>query len=172
MVKCTHALFNFLFPQRCLQCGNILTADDRYRVCRDCMTMVRPRPVRLCPRCGDALKSGESRHHGCRIALVSGPAFDQPYALFDYTPLLRLIVHRHKYDRDRDMVRLLAERMADLPLPKVPYDYVFPVPLHTAKRRHRGFNQAVDWAHLLVRLRGLGDRVDVIALCRAGDNGS
>jgi ComF family protein len=53
------------------------------------------------------------------------------------------MIRRHKYGRDQSLTHALAECISDpLPLANGDYDVVVPVPLHLARLRWRGFNQA------------------------------
>jgi ComF family protein len=76
---------------------------------------------------------------------------DRGRAIGLYDGALREIIHAFKYQRRRSIGRALAARMrvagADLLRDA---DIAVPVPLHAARRRQRGFNQAADLA------RGLG----------------
>ncbi len=78
-------------------------------------------------------------------------AIDRTRAIGGYDGALRAILHALKYEGRRSLARPLgammrhrgAEVLADAAC-------VVPVPLHSSRRRHRGFNQAADLA------RGLG----------------
>jgi ComF family protein len=53
------------------------------------------------------------------------------------------MIRRHKYGRDQSLTHALAECLGEpMPLEENDYDLVIPVPLHHARLRWRGFNQA------------------------------
>jgi ComF family protein len=75
---------------------------------------------------------------------------DRARAIGEYDGALRAIVHALKYEGRRSVARPLAalmrQRGADL---LAAADCAVPVPLHPARRRERGFNQAADLARHL-----------------------
>lgn len=73
--------------------------------------------------------------------------------------VVREYLHRFKYGKER-FLRLpladwLAEALQDERLRTPPLDAVAPVPLHSARQRERGFNQAELLAELLAARAGL-----------------
>jgi ComF family protein len=83
-----------------------------------------------------------------------------------YEGALRAIVHALKYGGCRSIAPALGRLMRDAGADLLTHDTVIvPVPLHAAKKRRRGFNQADDLA------RHLGPRV-VPALSRVRHTGS
>jgi ComF family protein len=78
-------------------------------------------------------------------------AVDRARAVGAYDGVLREIIHALKYDGRRSVAaplgRLMASQASDL---LAGADLAVPVPLHRARQRQRGFNQADDLA------RGLG----------------
>lgn len=78
---------------------------------------------------------------------------------------LRTVLYRYKYDRDLAAVGPLAALLdARCPLALGGYDLVVPVPLHLARLRWRGFNQAQLLIAPLARRHGV--RCDAFALER------
>jgi ComF family protein len=75
---------------------------------------------------------------------------DRARAIGEYDGALKAIVHALKYEARRSLARPLAALMqhrgADL---VAAADCAVPVPLHPARRRERGFNQAADLARHL-----------------------
>lgn len=76
-------------------------------------------------------------------------------ALFRLTPPLHALIHGFKYRQQPRHLRFLAAWLrwrtlwtADL---AQTYDAIVPVPLHPARRRDRGYNQAELWARCLGR---------------------
>jgi ComF family protein len=96
-------------------------------------------------------------------------------AIGAYEGTLRAIVHALKYHRRRSIAAPLALRMrrhgADV---LAGMDVVVPVPLHRARRRERGFNQAAELArhlglpvcHALQRTRATLSQTDLPAARR------
>ena len=103
----------------------------------------------VCPRCWDAVVPLTPL--GCcsvppHIALAS--------AIGPYEDSLKNIIHALKYEQRRSIARGLAQRMRAAGGEVLQgADVVVPVPLHRARERERGFNQAHEFArHLGVRM--------------------
>jgi ComF family protein len=99
-------------------------------------------------------------------------------AIGGYEGVLRAIVHALKYDGRRSLAAPLAERMRERGN-WVLQDAVavVPVPLHSSRRRQRGFNQAADLARhiglpvapILRRVRATADQTTLAAGQRHGN---
>jgi ComF family protein len=127
----------------------------------------------VCSACWDSVRETHPVHERVRNA-AAGP-ISRARAIAEYEGALRSIIQALKYDGRRTLARPLAalmrERAGDL------LDGVacaVPVPLHPARRRHRGFNQAADLAaHLglpivdaLERVRATATQADLPAAQR------
>jgi len=79
------------------------------------------------------------------------------------------IVHAFKYEGWSVIARALAERMSRLPWPKDVVDersVLVPVPLASARKRQRGYNQSALIAHELGKKWQLPVREDVVGRVR------
>jgi ComF family protein len=119
------------------------------------------RPIARCVRC----RRTRPRITRCR-------------AVGEYDGALRDIVHALKYDGRRSLAGPLGARMRERGAEVLAgADVVVPVPLHPARRRERGFNQAADLAkHLgipvsraLARVRATAAQVTLPAGRRHGN---
>ncbi|MBI2681908.1 MAG: ComF family protein [Acidobacteriales bacterium] len=118
---------------RCRICGEVLAA-------RGATVLIDPERAGLCPVCQS-----------------SRPAYGRALAHGPYEGALRDLIHLLKYDRVRTAARplgvLLAEAIRSEDLGERPL--LVPVPLHRAKYRLRGFNQAEEIARVALRLTGI-----------------
>lgn len=116
----------------------------------------------LCACCGAAARMHEPLCRECRGALSWLPA-EQPavagvpvWAPVAYEGPARALVRTLKF---RGAVRLVdamaAQMAANAPPGLLEGRSLVPVPLHRARRRRRGFNQAEELAHALARRCGL-----------------
>lgn len=122
-----HSALGVLFPARCVGCG----AGGAY----------------LCPQCLAAAKRPppELPSEGGPLADVLTP--------FAYEGVVRTAVQYLKYRGLRSLVPEMARPMAwELAVTVPPPFTLVPVPLHPARRRERGFNQAELLARELARL--------------------
>jgi ComF family protein len=143
---------DFLFPPTCIGCGERCETSGFCRRCR--VAIERPNPA-ACSHCGRAFRSGPS--HLCASCLDHSPSYAKVWAGAVYTPSdsatpLNRAIHRFKYGRDVSHARPLAGLMTAALRDALGYDAVVPVPLHVARLRWRGFNQAVLLARPLARL--------------------
>jgi ComF family protein len=144
------ALLSVLLAPACASCDAVLESPTSGAVCAACWSSVLPLTPPLCEACGDALPSWRTlslpigRCPRCRRL---NTRITRCRAIGEYDGALRAIVHAMKYDARRSLALPLAKRMqegcADVLRGA---DAVVPVPLHPARRRERGFNQAADLA--------------------------
>jgi ComF family protein len=117
LVRIGHLLLDAVAPRRCAGCDAV-SAEP---ICSACAQRLGALPV---PR---------SRHvpHG------------RAHAGFEFTDLVRTILHRGKYGGDRAALGalglLVASRLDERPLTP---DAIVAIPLGMRRRRHRGYNQA------------------------------
>jgi ComF family protein len=133
-----------LFAECCPACG-LASAGGFCSVC----AAELPRVGQACRRCGLAQPVAH-----CPRARMSWDV-DAVVAPFSYAPPLDHYLHALKYRRARALGRafalLLAEELANLGR----VDAVAAVPLHRARLRERGYNQAQEIARVLARILGL-----------------
>ena len=104
-----------------------------------------------CGRC--ALPLPQAGH--CGQCLQAPPPLGEAHAVFDYAFPLDRLLPRLKFHRDfaagRVLVQCMAERLAPLQRP----DALLPIPLHHARLRGRGYDQALELARPLSRALGI-----------------
>jgi ComF family protein len=147
------AILAVVLSPACAACDRLLDQPTRGPVCPDCWASILPLTPPLCDRCGDPLPTWRAisvplaRCPRCRR---TSRFVDRARAVGAYDGALRAIVHALKYEGRRSLARPLARLMcirgADV---LEGAGCVVPVPLHTSRRRQRGFNQARDLARLL-----------------------
>lgn len=150
MRACIDALLAVLLAPQCAACSCPLDHPTEGPVCSACWSSILPLTPPLCDICGDPLPSWRvvslslARCGRCRRRTRP---IDRGRAIGVYDGALRSIVHAFKYDGRRSLARplgaLMRARGADI---LDGADLVVPVPLHPARRRERGFNQAEDLA--------------------------
>jgi ComF family protein len=149
---------DWLLPPACVLCGR--EGHDGRDLCRACAAEL-PYLETACRRCAIPLPQAGI----CGRCQQKSPTFDVAHAVFDYSPPVAQLIQRLKFNGKLYNARLLgglmAERLAaaQVELPEL----IVPVPLHTARLRERGFNQALELARPLAR--GLGVPL-AAGLCR------
>jgi competence protein ComFC len=147
-----------VFPSFCRLCKEPLEEPGERIVCGSCLSRLAPRSGPACPRCG-RFHEGEAESHLCARCLDSLPAFSMQRSCGAYGGALKDIILLFKYRKYAPLSRPLARYAesclaADARLWEGA-DGLVPVPLHPARRRERGFNQARLLARDLAKLRGM-----------------
>lgn len=161
---CLAAPLPWLFALRCLVCGERgAHGRDLCAACHAALPWQGP----ACRRCALPLpQAGECGH--CLQAACSrgGPPLAEVHAVFDYAFPLDRLLPRLKFHGDfaagRVLVQAMAERCARLPRP----DAIVPVPLHRARLRQRGYDQALELAKPLARALRLPLAGELLRRCK------
>ncbi|HSS60730.1 MAG TPA: ComF family protein [Candidatus Limnocylindrales bacterium] len=127
-------LLDFLLPPRCGGCRSIGAW-----LCDRCRSSIRRLEEPLCRRCGVELPYAR-KDCACRARLRSLTRLRSAVA---YEGPIERAVHRFKYEGWRRLAGPLALLMAErLAVEGVAAAWVIAVPLHSTRRRQRGFNQS------------------------------
>ena len=136
-------LVNWCAPHLCQVCGNISGGEP---VCHECAAQLMPNDC-ACPGCG-----WPGQNAVCRLCRQRQPGFDLAQAAFVYQFPLDKLVQAFKYRQRLALVEYFARRLLCLPVvAEGGYDVIVPMPLHKARLRQRGFNQAVLLARSVAR---------------------
>jgi len=133
---------HLLLPRVCLFCREDIPFPLSGPLCGPCLRALRPSQGPSCARCSAPWEGPETCCPECRSRLF---AVDLLRAAFPYEGPLPALVHAFKYSGRLSVGRVLADWMASL-WPSYPElalaDALVPVPLHPARLRSRGFDQA------------------------------
>ena len=143
IIKAGKWLLNALLPRTCAHCGLDLHYLEPAPLCPGCAARLEPLPELHCGTCGLPLDDGGGACRDCRGG--ARRALDLARSAFVFNPQLRSLVHAFKYKARDDLAGFLAGEMAAVlaRFPELaPYNFAVGVPLHPARRRERGFNQA------------------------------
>ena len=113
----------------------------------------------FCAKCSQPFAGAISDTFTCANCEGRALHFDLAVSLYRSRGIVREIVHDFRSNRRLHLRRLLgcwiAEALDDSRLASRRFDLVVPVPLHPARKRERGFNQAELLAREMSRSRGL-----------------
>jgi ComF family protein len=157
-----------VLPPHCLLCGT--RSDSPRDLCLACaadLTANRP----ACARCALPLATSAAR---CGECLDREPPFDAAFAPYLYGHPFDLLLTKLKFGHSLAAGRVLAElwisslrtALADATLGALP-DAIVPVPLHAARLRERGYNQALELAKPIAREFGIALAPDLLRRTRA-----
>lgn len=119
-------------------------------LCPVCLTDFQPVRSPLCSRCGAAFGGCEGDDHVCEACIRAPRFFHRARAAGMYEGSLRRIIQAFKFHARVHLAGplglLLLHAFRDMyaleTLPESIPDTVVPVPLHAARQRRRGYNQA------------------------------
>lgn len=153
-----------LWPGRCLVCEE--EAGEAIDLCERCVAGL-PWLGPACLRCAMPLPFAHPPGAACGACQATPPPLDQVHAAYLYAAPLDRLVPRFKFHRDlaagRLLSQLMAERFEPLPRPEA----LVPVPLHRARLRQRGYDQALELARPLAQVLGVPLRPGLLRRVRA-----
>lgn len=134
-------------PQRCRLCGGPARGLGLCPACRADLPWL---PQARCPVCALPSQDGQI----CGACLRHPPAWQRTRAALLYDFPIDGLIGALKYRGDLSLAPLLADCLAGNVEPGA-VDVLLPLPLHAARLRARGFNQAAELARPLARRLGL-----------------
>lgn len=148
-----HALENLFFPVYCSGCGTDLAKEQV-----------------ICPACMASLPFTEFNAYRNnpveKIFLGRVPlAFAFSYLYFNKGSIVRQLLHRLKYESDKEVGKFFGRLMGRAILNTTgidPIDMIIPLPLHPKKEKSRGYNQAWLIAEGISEVTGIKARPDLM----------
>lgn len=126
-------------------------SDNLLSLCTPCQQDL-PWLLHCCKRCALPLENQHTDE--CLQCKINPPVFDAAICALHYATPVDYLVKRLKFGHQLSYAKvlgvLLAQHIAQLGTAEV--DAILPVPLHKARLRKRGFNQALELAHELKTL--------------------
>ncbi len=122
-------------------------------LCDQCETKAVRIVAPFCQKCSEPFEGSITNTFACANCAHRTIYFDAAVAAYRGRGIVRQIIHEFKYGRQihlRHLVgRWLNSALDDERLRQSHFDVIMPVPLHPARQRERGFNQASLLAELL-----------------------
>jgi len=140
------SLLKPFFKQYCLLCAAHNAGE--LGLCNPCLTDLPYHSAPQCPQCG-LLSNGLI----CGSCLNLPPHFDATYSLFTYEFPLDSLIQHYKYKNMLPLANAFASLLhthkpiADTLSHKI--DLIIPMPMHSARLKIRGFNQALELARII-----------------------
>ncbi len=151
-----HAWLDWLYPRTCAGCGGEVPEPGRH-LCWDCRAAAAFIQPPYCERCGDPVAGRVDRAFVCALCAERPGGFDLARSVVRHEGPVAQAIRDLKYHGHLwlvpDLVDLLEAGVHTHFAPGS-FDIISWVPLHPARRRERGFNQAAELA------RDLAARLD------------
>ena len=154
MKKKAEILLDMLYPKKCPLCHQILKEKNSL-VCPDCFQKAIPMKEPLCMKCGRPVRMEEEYCQDCRSGVHH---FTEGRSIFPYGEIWRQSLVRFKYYGCREYGDFYAKAISIYGrkyLERWKPQLIVPVPLHSRKKRMRGFNQAAYLAERVSRFTGI-----------------
>lgn len=137
-------ILGWLYPPRCPVCGNVvfLSSKGQVTVCSGCEKVFQRVQSPVCCRCGRPVEQEEEFCMNCRERRFS---YVRGYPVWIYNVPMRKSIAAFKYHGRREYAVYYGQefaRMYGKQLKRCCIQALVPVPLFSAKQRHRGYNQA------------------------------
>lgn len=164
--KNVEQLLSILYPRRCPVCHGIVMPKGLL-ICPDCRKKLSYVKQPACKKCGKELRE-ESLEY-CLDCMRKRPQYEWGVALLNYDKAARDSISAFKYKNRREYADFYAEEILKKygrRLHSAHADALVPVPVHPARRRQRGYNQAEELAKRLAAPLGLPVRTDLLIRTR------
>lgn len=150
-------LVSLFYPPFCAICARAVEPAEN--LCPSCAEKAPRIRAPFCAKCSQPFAGDITGSFTCANCEDRVLHFDAAVSAYRSRAVVRELIHNFKYNRQirlrRQLGRWLAEALEDPRLAGRRFDCIVPVPLHPARRRERGFNQAELLAAELHRQSGL-----------------
>lgn len=150
------AFLNALYPPHCASC--LADTPSGIHLCEKCAAQAPAIKAPYCRQCSQPFEGAIEGTFVCAQCRDRRLHFDCAVARYRSRGVVREFIHRFKYERHfylrRPLADWLAETLEDERITSQPFDFLVPVPLHSARYRERDFNQADVLAKLLSKRAG------------------
>jgi len=149
--RAVQALTSLFYPATCVVCSENVERSEY--LCADCQRRAPRIVAPFCAQCSEPFPGAITQTFSCANCEHRVLHFDCAVAAYRSRGLVRKLVHQFKYAKQRHLryplAAWLGETLRDPRLRGRAFDAIVPVPLHPARERERGFNQAALLAELL-----------------------
>lgn len=145
------AFASLVYPPACVVCS--ATVEPNEYLCDACDDKITRIVPPFCARCSEPFDGAITNEFHCANCAQREIFFEAAVAAYRSRGIVRKVLLDFKYGRQihlRHLVgRWLVAALNDSRLRDRTFDIIIPVPLHPARERERGFNQAQLLAHIL-----------------------
>src|SRR5215831_8363712 len=145
------AAVSLLYPATCAICRKQVRAAEY--LCGGCEAKIVRIAPPFCQTCSEPFEGSINTAFSCANCAHRTIHFAAAVAAYRGRGIVRDVIHQFKYNRQVHLRHLVARwlraALDDERLRDCHFDIIVPVPLHPARQRERGFNQANLLAELL-----------------------
>jgi competence protein ComFC len=144
-------LVSLFYPANCDLCGQAVTHD--LYLCDACEEKAQRILPPFCAKCSEPFSGAIDQEFTCANCSHRALEFDAAVSAYRSRGIVRVVMLKFKYGGElhlrHPLGRWLLTALADERIRNRTFDIVVPVPLHPARLRERGFNQAELLARIL-----------------------
>src|SRR5437867_12022487 len=157
---------SLLYPPSCTICSGPVEVGEY--LCDECEAKISRIVPPFCAKCSEPFDGAITNTFACANCAHRTLHFDAAISAYRSRGIVRHVILNFKYGRQSHLRHLVARWLIaafdDERLRERRFDAIVPVPLHPARQRERGFNQAAvlaEWlgSHLSLPLRPALQRV-------------
>jgi competence protein ComFC len=145
------AIASLLYPPACTICATSVEPGEY--LCAQCNDKATPIVPPFCEICSEPFAGAITGSFTCANCAHREIFFDTAVAVYRSRGIVRRVILDFKYGHQIHLrhviARWLGQALDDVRLRGRRFDVIVPVPLHPARERERGFNQAALLAELL-----------------------
>ena len=159
--KVRYRLIDSVFPRRCPVCEEI--AERGHTICKSCIKKLSFVSEPVCMKCGREIASESDEF--CFDCSQREKSFEYGRALLNYDELSRRIAVQIKYKNKREYIKPFAKMIAARYKKRIALmkaDCLVPVPVHPARFKNRGYNQAELLADSISKIIDVPVRNDIL----------
>ncbi len=154
LTGCVRLALDWFYPRHCYHCGEPLNDAPAQMLCETCNEDLSARRITgcVCAVCGLPLAGEPAPETVCMMCRGEERHFDAARAFFTYASPVPSIIRHFKFEGDYFLGPMLLRDALErgwLPTDVEEVDAVVAVPLHTKRRRERGYDQALLLARVI-----------------------
>ena len=153
-------LINLIYPPRCPICGQ--PAPFGSGLCPKCRPLLPAIETKRCRKCGKPI---EDFNVLCPDCEKEDHLYDRGLGIFMYDETMKRAISELKYKGRREYGEAFGDLLYENARSELMYwkpDCLIPIPLHPARARERGYNQALIISEALSARCGIPTRSDIL----------
>ena len=158
--KLPNLLTDLLYPPRCPICGQ--PAPFGLKICPECRLRLPVIESKRCRKCGKPIEDFEVF---CPDCAKEEHLYDRGLGIFMYDETMKRAISELKYKGRREYGEAFGDLLYENARSELMYwkpDCLIPIPLHPARARERGYNQALIISEALSARCGIPTRSDIL----------
>ncbi len=135
-------VLDVIYPRVCPVCRDVVTPKGEM-ICPDCRERLQYVKEPMCMRCGKPIASEQEEY--CADCRRRTYQYERGFAVFVYDDVMQRAVADYKYYNRKEFAEFFAAEMATVFRKRLKHlgaEGLVPVPVHAARKRYRGYNQA------------------------------